>query len=345
MTGTSPGFRRLAGGTAVATFLLIVLGGVVRVSDSGLGCGPGGSGTRGWPLCRGDLIPGFSLHTGIEYAHRAVASIVVVEMIALAVWAWRRYRGRRWLVRATAAGVVLIIAQALLGAATVEKSLDEPLVAAHLGLAMLLFGVALFVVRAARAEDGGAAAVDAGPRFRALAVTSQALLFGAIVAGGYMAGTEHLGRSDQRAAAGAHHACGHEFPTCNGGFLPFGHHRLVDIHLSHRVFVYLFAAAAIVLIVVALRRRPGRVIVRAAQVLAGLLVLQIVLGGLNVWLTHEYELLILAHLATATLLWGALTTINLQLFRIPAAEPEGAPNLARSERAVPAWHADPESII
>ena len=111
------------------------------------------------------------------------------------------------------------------------------------------------------------------------------------------------------------------------------------------MFVYLFAAAAIVLIVVALRRRPGRVIVRAARVLAGLLVLQIVLGGLNVWLTHEYELLILAHLATATLLWGALTTINLQLFRIPAAEPEGAPNLARSERAVPAWHADPESII
>ncbi len=336
MTGTSPGFRRLAGGTAVATFLLIVLGGVVRVSDSGLGCGPGGSGTRGWPLCRGDVIPGFSLHTGIEYAHRTVASIVVVEMIVLAIWAWRRYRGRRWLVRATAAGVVLIIGQALLGAATVEKSLDEPLVAAHLGLAMLLFGVALFVVRAARAGDEGTTAVAAGPRFRPLAVASQALLFGAIVAGGYMAGTEHLGRSDQRVTEGAHHACGHDFPACNGGFLPFGHHRLVDIHLTHRVFVYLFAIAAIALIVLALRRRPNDVIVRAANVLAGLLVLQILLGGLNVWLTHEYELLILAHLATATLLWATLTTINLRLFRIPAAEAERSPQLARSEQAVPA---------
>ena len=59
--------------------------------------------------------------------------------------------------------------------------------------------------------------------------------------------------------------------------------------------------------------------VRAANVLGALLVLQIALGGLNVWLTHEYELLILAHLATATLLWGTLTTLNLQLFRIPAA--------------------------
>src|SRR2546429_3366409 len=115
MSTPSSAFRRLASWTAVATFLLIVLGGVVRVSESGLGCGPGGSGTRGWPLCRGDLIPGFSLHTGIEYAHRAVASIVVVEMFVLAVWAWRRHRGHRWLVRATVAGAGLVVAQAGLG--------------------------------------------------------------------------------------------------------------------------------------------------------------------------------------------------------------------------------------
>ncbi len=52
------GFRRLALVTLVATFLLIVLGGLVRVSDSGLGCGPGGSGFHGWPLCQGDVVPG-----------------------------------------------------------------------------------------------------------------------------------------------------------------------------------------------------------------------------------------------------------------------------------------------
>jgi heme A synthase len=324
MTEPSPAYRRLAVGTAVGTFLLIVLGGVVRVSDSGLGCGTGGSGTRGWPLCRGDVIPGFSLHTGIEYAHRAVASIVVVEMIVLAVWAWRRYRGHRSLVRATALGVLLIIGQALLGAATVEKSLDEPLVAAHLGLAMLLFGVALYVVRATRADAGGAPAADGGRGFRPLALTAQALLFGAIVAGGYMAGTEHLGRADQRLTEGAHHACGTQFPACNGGFLPFGGNRFVDIHLTHRVFVYLFSIAVIALIVLALRRRPSAGVVRAARALLVLLVVQIALGAANVWLTREYELLILAHLATATLLWGTLTTLTLQLFRLPAPAAERA---------------------
>jgi len=320
----SPAYRRLAVWTAAATFLLIVLGGVVRVSDSGLGCGQGGSGVHGWPLCKGDLVPGFSLHTGIEYAHRAVASILVVEMLVLAVVAWRRYRAHRSLVRATIAGVVLVVAQALLGAATVEKGLDEPLVAAHLGLAMLLLGVALYVVRATRADADGVAAVDGGRRFRPLAMTAQTLLLGTIVAGGYMAGTEHLGRSDQHLTAGAHHACGTQFPGCNGAFLPFGANKFVDIHLTHRVFVYLFSIAVIALIVLALRRRPSPGVVRAARVLIGLLVLQIALGAANVWLAREYELLILAHLATATLLWGTLTGITLQLFRVPAPAHERA---------------------
>jgi heme A synthase len=324
VTLPSPGYRRLALWTAAATFLLIVLGGVVRVSDSGLGCGAGGSGIHGWPLCKGDLVPGFSLHTGIEYAHRAVASIVVVEMLALALIAWRRYRGHRWLVRATIAGTLLIVAQALLGAATVEKGLDEPLVAAHLGLAMLLFGVALYVVRATRGDEEGAPAVDGGRGFRPLALGAQALLLGTIVAGGYMAGTEHLGRADQHLTAGAHHACGAQFPTCNGGFLPFGANKFIDIHLTHRLFVYLFSIAVIALIAMALRRRPSAGVVRAAKALAVLLVVQVALGAANVWLAREYELLILAHLATATLLWGALTTLTLQLFRIPAPEPERA---------------------
>jgi heme A synthase len=321
VTSPSPAYRRLALWTAAATFLLIVLGGIVRVSDSGLGCGPGGSGVNGWPLCRGDVVPGFSLHTAIEFSHRTVASILVVELLVLAVWAWRRYRGHRALVRATLAALVLVVAQALLGAATVEGGLDEPTVAAHLGLAMLLLAVVLYIVRATRPD---AAAVEARPGFRRHALATQALLLGAIVAGGYMAGTERRGASDQAVADGAHHACGTQFPTCNDGFLPFGQGKYVDIHLVHRVFVYLFTAAVIALIVMALRRRVGGSVGRAAWALAGLLVVQIALGAANVWIAKEYELLILAHLATATLLWGTLTALNLQLYRIPAPAPEAA---------------------
>ena len=61
-----------------------------------------------------------------------------------------------------------------------------------------------------------------------------------------MAGTQNYGRADYQLGDGAHHACGKEFPTCNGDFLPFGMSRLVDIHLTHRVFMYLATIAVIV---------------------------------------------------------------------------------------------------
>jgi heme A synthase len=333
VTAPSRAYRRLALWTAAATFLLIVLGGVVRVSDSGLGCGPGGSGIDGWPLCRGDVVPGFKLHTVIEFAHRAVASIVVVELLVLAVWAWRRFRGHRALVRATMAGVVLIVAQALLGAATVENDLDSPLVAAHLGLAMLLLAVVLYVVRATRPD---VPAREASPGFRRHALATQALLLGAIVAGGYMAGTERLGASDQHLADGAHHACGTQFPGCNDSFMPYGSSRLVDIHLVHRTFMYLTTIVLIALVIAVVRSRPSPRVRHIAFAIVGVLVLQILVGALNVWISNEYETLILAHLTLATVLWGAVTDLTLQFYRVPEPAAEATPRRAQGAEAVPA---------
>ena len=317
MTAPSRGFRRLALVTLVVTFLLIVLGGVVRVSDSGLGCGPADSGFHGWPLCNGDVIPGASIHTAVEYAHRTVASAVGLLALALAVLARRRHREHRGVVRATTAVAALVIAEGLLGAATVEQNLEEELVAAHLGLAMLILALLIYVWRASRAEVIGAPGADGGPRFRALAIGTQALVFCTIVAGGYMAGTQHYGRPDYRIGDGAHHACGREFPTCNDGFLPFGSSRLVDIHLTHRVFVYLTGIAIVALVVMALRRRPSAGVVRAARLLGALLAVQLLVGALNVWL-EEYEVLILAHLTLGALLWAASAMLTMQLYRVPA---------------------------
>ena len=73
-----------------------------------------------------------------------------------------------------------------------------------------------------------------------------------------MAGTQHYGRPDYQLGDGAHHACGREFPTCNDGFLPFGDARLVDIHLTHRVFMYITAVLVLWLGIVAARRGMPR---------------------------------------------------------------------------------------
>src|ERR687887_1144264 len=88
-------FRRLLNATIVATFALIVIGGVVRVSDSGLGCGAAGSGTKGWPLCGGRLLPFLQENAVIEFSHRAVATVVVVLIAALVFLAYRRLRHYR----------------------------------------------------------------------------------------------------------------------------------------------------------------------------------------------------------------------------------------------------------
>jgi heme A synthase len=299
--------RRLVLATAIATFVLIIVGGVVRVSDSGLGCGPAGSGFHGWPFCNGDVVPGVNLHSIVEYTHRAVAGIVTILIVSIVVQAWRRHR--EYLVPAI--GLLgLVLAQAVLGGATVEDNLEEAYVAAHLCLAMLLLGGLIWLYRSVT----GATVTDGGPRIRVLAIAASVAVLCTIVAGGYMAGTQNYGRADYQLGDGAHHACGKEFPTCNGEFMPFGKARLVDIHLAHRAFMYLAAILVLSLVVVAIRRR---VLTRYAWGLAGLLVLQILVGALNVWL-DEYELLIVLHLALGTLLWA--TTLGLALQLSPARE-------------------------
>ena len=324
------GYRRLALATLAATFLLVIVGGIVRVSDSGLGCGPAGSGINGWPFCNGDLVPGVDLNSIIEYSHRALAGIVGIMMIALAVVTWRRYRSHAGLMRATVASAVLVIAQGLLGAATVEKNLDEGLVAAHLGLAMALLALLLYVLRASK--NPGARGVEGGRGFRPLAVAAVLFVLFTIVAGGYMAGTQNYGRADYQPGDGAHYACGKEFPTCNGDFMPFGQARLVDIHLTHRAFMYIATILVIALVVLSLRRRPSDGVARGAHFAGGILLFQVLVGALNVWL-DEYEALIVLHLALGTLLWMGVVNLALQLY--PVGEP--ATERARGgPRAVPA---------
>ena len=283
--------------------MLIIVGGVVRVSDSGLGCGPAGSGFHGWPFCNGDVVPGVDLNSIVEYTHRVLAIVVGFMILALFVMAWRKYKHLRW---ATALLLVGVAIQGALGGATVEENLEEVYVAAHLGLAMLLLGLLLYIVRVTsetQPEDGG------GPRLRVLGMVATGLVLCTIVAGGYMAGTQNYGRTDYQLGMGEHHACGKQFPTCNGEFMPFGRAELVDIHLTHRAFMYIASLFVIAFAVVALRRGVAR---SYAWTLLSLLGVQIHVGALNVWL-EEYELLILLHLALGTLLWVTSLAMTMQV--------------------------------
>jgi heme A synthase len=302
-------FRRLVNLSILATFVLIVIGGIVRVSDSGLGCGPAGSGTEGWPLCEGRVVPFLQTHAVIEFSHRVAATVVAILILVMVWRAFRSLREHRWIVRGSVVAGVLVLAQAALGGLTVENNLHELLVASHLGLAMLLLATLLVLRRAT--FEGSPAAVSGGV-LRPLAVTAAVLLLATIVAGGYMAGTEGQGRPGIP-PSGAHFACGNEFPTCLGGFMPFGLGEMVDVHLTHRAFMYLAVIAILAFVAVAYRRGVHS---PALPLTLGLLALQVLLGGLNVWL-EESGTLIVAHLTVATALWATVAYAALQLVAVP----------------------------
>jgi len=102
--------------------------------------------------------------------------------------------------------------------------------------------------------DERTAPLDASRALRWCTIVATVLVFATIVAGGVVAGTEEEGTSSAP-VVGAHLACGTEFPTCLGKFMPFSYGKMVDIQLTHRLLMYLTAIAIAAMTVIAIRRR------------------------------------------------------------------------------------------
>src|SRR5688572_4254015 len=106
------GFQRLCIVSSAVVFGLIILGGVVRATDSGLGC-------PDWPRCHGSFIPRWEIHTLIEYSHRLTASIAGVLILGLLIMAWRSHRRVPAIVIPATVIFALLLVQAGLGGAAV----------------------------------------------------------------------------------------------------------------------------------------------------------------------------------------------------------------------------------
>src|SRR5207245_3118395 len=118
-------FRALSLATALATYALVVLGGVVRVSGSGLGC-------PDWPLCHGRFLPPLDVHAIIEYSHRTTASLTSVLVVLTAVVAWGAWRTPRDLVIPATVAAGLLAVEVALGGVTVRLELAPVMVLGHL---------------------------------------------------------------------------------------------------------------------------------------------------------------------------------------------------------------------
>src|SRR6202048_1039773 len=193
------GFRGLAVGAAIAVYAHVVLGGVVPITGSGLGC-------PDWPACQGHLVPDFAnSRVVIEYAHRLIGTAAGLLMLATAVVAVILYTRRsprrptadvtalpRGLVAAALAGVGLIVVQGILGGITVLMGNNPFTVAIHLGNALLVLGAALLVAlwagRVAAPDDRPSQPERTGPLFPGLVYGSLGAAFAIVGRGAYVVG-------------------------------------------------------------------------------------------------------------------------------------------------------------
>src|SRR2546422_6217795 len=103
----------LAYGSAVSTYILILIGGYVTTSNSGTACGSG-PGFDSWPSCNGALFPNLSNPAQvIEYSHRVFALVVAFFVIGTVLLAWTRYRSAKNVVLFSTASLVGLFAQVI----------------------------------------------------------------------------------------------------------------------------------------------------------------------------------------------------------------------------------------
>ncbi len=188
--------RRLAGASLVANILLVVTGGAVRLTGSGLGCPT-------WPRCTdGSFVAHEALggHGYIEFGNRLLTFLLVVIAITTWVVAMRLHPARRS-IRWLATGLLLgIPVQAAVGGVSVLTDLNPWVVSFHLLASLALVSTAVVLLRRVDEEDRPARPTVPRPVVlltRALlAVTALVLYVGTVVTGsGPHAGDQHSPRN------------------------------------------------------------------------------------------------------------------------------------------------------
>jgi heme A synthase len=278
-------FAKLA---AVATFLLLVIGGTVNPTGSSLAC------PEPTIVCEGRLFPPMVGGVLYEHGHRLAAMTVGLLQIALTVMLFRRRPALRRL------GVLLlgmVIAQGLLGAITVAYKLPWFVSTGHLLLGMSYFAALIYTAfRTRRApsvvelERHDRLRADLGDARRWIAIACGTvlvqLLLGALV--------RHLGAA--MVCLG--------IPACTRGGDWWPQAAVQQLHMVHRGFGVVTAAVTSAAAIAVLRRARAWPSLRLLALAAPLLVIGQLALGIYTVLTLRAVPLAVGHFAGATALWG-----------------------------------------
>ncbi|WP_350002387.1 COX15/CtaA family protein [Pseudarthrobacter sp. WHRI 8279] len=276
--------RRLAVASLIGQTLLVLTGGAVRLTSSGLGCPT-------WPRCTDTSLvntPEMGIHGFIEFGNRLLTFALAAVAALMLVYLWNLRKERRDLFLLALGLLASIPAQAVIGGITVLTNLNPWVVGLHFLVSMALVVLATLLVNRAFGRTG---------RFRTAAlaalpgvmrpVTAAVALFSAVAV---MLGVVVTGAGP--------HAGDADAPRNGLDWDLFSH--------IHAVPAYLVTAGTLVALALVLLRRITGPILTAVLGLLGVTVLQAVIG-----FTQYYNgipaLLVAAHMLGAAMLMGAAT--------------------------------------
>ncbi len=326
-------FQRLAAATVAAAFGLVVLGVVVRATDSGVAC-------PHWPGCfEGQFLPGLDagFQVWIEWIHRTVAALIGVLILAMAALAVIDHRDRRSILWPSLAAVLLVGFQAWLGRETVRLGNSGESVTAHLAAAMILVGLLMYVL--VRASYPARLTGAGSQRFTLLAAFAAAATFAVLLFGSNVTARD----------AGLIFP---DWPLMNGSLVPVAPDgqddlaALYGVHALHRYVAAIVLAILAAVTWVAWRARdaqPG--LARLAAAILALYAAQVVVGALQIatLLAPWTQTL---HVALAALVWGGTVALAAGAYyeaRIAApATGSGAIEGSATTEAGTAEHGTPE---
>ena len=282
-------YRRVTLFAVVALAFIIVTGGAVRLTGSGLGC-------PDWPTCASDrLVAPWQYHAMVEFVNRSITGLVSVVVILAVLGSLVRVPRRRDLVWLSIGLVVGVIGQIVLGGLTVLFHLKPGFVMAHFLLSMVLLADAVVLhQRAGRPAGPTRLAVPRDLLALArleVAAAGLAIFLGTVVTStGPHGGDEHAER------------------------LPFV---LTDVARLHGIAVMLFLVVTLVTLWRLYREGASPQLFRRGEILLAVLVAQAALGYVQ-YFTGVPALLVGFHIAGAAAVWVAVLRFHLA-FSVPVA--------------------------
>ena len=278
--------------TTILTWILILAGGLVHSTGSGLAC-------PDWPLCYGSFFPEMKGGILFEHSHRLIAGSVAILTLLTMILVWKKHPERSLRMLSLSA-FLLVIFQAILGGLTVIFQLPTLVSSAHLATSMIFFSImATLSYKLFNPSPNFESENSPSPMFlkyRKVIGATVFVLFIQIVLGAVIRHT------------GAGSVCP-DFPLCQGSLWPSHASTAVQHHMAHRWGALIVSILLIISFFGGLKiaknlasKTIGKCIQIHSLLILPLLVFQIFLGIFSV-LSHLDLVIVTSHLGVGALLF------------------------------------------